>query len=75
MPLTVFPPGTEVRIGKLDAIINQVCVQGKELTVTYQIVWWDDMTRKCEWVADFEVFRHTTIEPPPSLEMGFHLCR
>lgn len=53
--MEIYPPGTEVLLGTLPAIINQVCIQGQQLTVTYQLVWWAGGNRKCEWVSSHEI--------------------
>lgn len=47
-------PGTFASVGKIRVLILQVCIDS-HLTDTYQVCWWDEMTRKTEWVTHDEI--------------------
>lgn len=67
MTLTVHPIGSEVVFGGLPAKVTGINIRGaKSDHVTYELVWWANGSRNCQWVEAVE------IQPPkPTLEIGF----
>jgi uncharacterized protein YodC (DUF2158 family) len=56
--LEVFPIGAKVTIdGDIPATIVAFEVRGDTdgRVVTYQCVWWDERTRKSEWITEGEI--------------------
>ena len=54
--LDLLKPGTKVMLaGEIEATITAVCLRGKALLLTYECAWWDDRTRRSDWVQSGEV--------------------
>lgn len=54
--LEVYEIGSEVIIdGDIPAVITAFEVRGKVGLITYQCAWWEDRTRKSEWLTENEV--------------------
>ena len=52
--LSVYDVGSEVTFGPgLKGHVTRISILSSK--VLYEIVWWDDKTRKCEWLEEFEV--------------------
>lgn len=52
----IIPVGSNVLIdGEIPAIIQAVEIRGKSHSLMYQCVWWDERTRKSEWVNPEEI--------------------
>ncbi len=57
--LQVTPIGTPVRFGgndgdRIPGVVNAICVREGD-HVTYEVVYWDGRTRKCEWMERREL--------------------
>lgn len=53
--MDVFEIGTEVLLdGKIPARITSINLRGTEHRITYEVTWWDERTRKSEWVDPLE---------------------
>jgi len=71
MTLEVFEIGSHVVIdGEIPAIVTAINVRGTEHRLQYEVTWWDERTRKSEWVEPFEIkpkdakTRTMTFKPP-----------
>lgn len=54
-----FPIGTRVVLdGEIPALITAINISGENLT--YQCVWWDERTRKSDWLVAAEIKRATS---------------
>lgn len=54
--MEVFEIGTEVVIDEnIPAHITAVCIKGVEHRLTYEVTWWDERARKCEWLDPWEI--------------------
>lgn len=66
-PLSVFAPGTQVKLGgEVEAMITGISI--REKGIMYECVWWNGRTREEKWVSDLEIdasFKRT-------LSIGFH---
>jgi hypothetical protein len=52
--MKVFKIGTKVKVGgDISAIIVGIAIYTS--SVDYKVVYWDDRTRKSEWVAESEI--------------------
>lgn len=59
--------GGEVAFDKIKARVSAIMIRGQ--TVSYELVWWEGTSRKCEWVNEFEVGGS---EEPNPLMIGFY---
>lgn len=66
--IEIIPPGESVQIASGMASIAQVCI-GMQNHVTYQCVWWENNTRKIEWLESFEILAFPNNEKQ---DIGFH---
>lgn len=56
MTIEVIEIGSEITIDNdIPAIVTAVEIRGSEHLLTYQVTWWDERTRKSEWVTPQEV--------------------
>lgn len=54
--MEVYEIGTAVLIdGDIPATITALNIRGLEHRVTYEVMWWDERTRKTEWLDPFEI--------------------
>jgi hypothetical protein len=55
MEIEVLAIGTEVTIdGEIPATIRGICIRS-ESNITYECVWWDERSRKIEWLTVDEI--------------------
>lgn len=69
--MEVFKPGTQVKLGSIHGVVNQVSITGKSLHVEYEVVWWNEGQRVIQWLHDHEVQWDEVSE---TIEIGFHAC-
>jgi hypothetical protein len=62
----VYAPGTQVSLGNIEAVVNQVCISSGP-RIEYEVVWWNGPTRTLAWVEAHEI----TSSESPSLRIGF----
>lgn len=56
LAMEVIEIGSDVTIDNdIPAIVTALEVRGAEHLLTYQVTWWDERTRKVEWVTPREV--------------------
>lgn len=56
MTMEVIEIGSEVTIDNdIPAVVTALEIRGAEHLLTYQVTWWDERTRKSEWVTPREV--------------------
>jgi hypothetical protein len=66
--ITIYRPGTEVLInGTIQAWIKTASIQ--ENGITYNVVWWDNLSRQEEWLMECE-FEPTNGDD--KVEIGFY---
>ena len=71
--MKVLGIGNKVKIGtgtrNIPAEITAVCIRGKAKHITYEVSWYHEGNRKCEWLNEFEI----DFEPYNSheLDIGF----
>lgn len=56
--IEVFELNSEVLIdGEIPAVITAISIRpaGQGVRVSYEVTWWDERTRKCEWVEPYEI--------------------
>lgn len=54
--IEVYEIGSQVVIdGEIPAIVTAISVRGIEHRLQYEVTWWDERTRKSEWVEPFEI--------------------
>lgn len=56
--IEVFELNSEVLIdGEIPAFITAISIRpaGEGVRVSYEVTWWDERTRKCEWVEPYEI--------------------
>ena len=54
--ITVFEIGSKVLLdGEIPATVTAISIRGIEHRLTYEVMWWDERTRKSEWVDPFEI--------------------
>ena len=68
--MKLYRPGTRVLLaGEIPGAINQVCIAGEKLHVTYEIEWWDKHTRHAAW---FQPHAFTADVGTRGQVIGFH---
>ena len=54
--IEIIPIGSKVFLGgEILATVQAVEIRGEPPSLTYQCVWWDERTRKSEWVRPDEI--------------------
>jgi hypothetical protein len=54
--LQVLEIGSQVLIdGDIPATITAINIRGLEHRLTYEVTWWDERTRRTEWLDPFEI--------------------
>jgi len=56
--IEVFELSSHVLIdGEIPAVITGISLRAAEnsVRVSYEVTWWDERSRKCEWVEPFEI--------------------
>jgi len=56
--IQVFELGSHVVVdGEIPAVITAVSIRPAQnsVRVSYEVTWWDERSRKCEWVEPFEI--------------------
>jgi hypothetical protein len=54
--MEVFEIGSQVVIdGEIPATITGINIRGIEHRLQYEVTWWDERTRRSEWVEPFEI--------------------
>ena len=54
--MSVLEIGSKVLLdGEIPATVTAINVRGVEHRLTYEVTWWDERTRKSEWVDPFEI--------------------
>jgi hypothetical protein len=54
--ITVLEVGSKVILdGDIPATVTALNIRGIEHRLTYEVTWWDERTRKSEWVDPFEI--------------------
>lgn len=52
--LWVYPPGSKVMLGSVEALVTGVTIRGHG-HVVYEVNWWDGPTHACKWLDALEV--------------------
>ncbi len=66
-PPVVFAIGSKVKIdGDLTAVVLGVTMRSSG--VSYEVVWWEERSRRSEWLYDFEV---SAVKGSKTMEVGF----
>ena len=56
MDIEVYEIGSQVTIdGDIPATVTAINIRGMEHRLQYEVTWWDERTRKTEWVDPFEI--------------------
>ena len=68
MKMTIIEIGARIKIagGLIDAQVTAACIRSSR--VTYECVWWDGNTRKCEWLDAVEL---SATEQTNIVKIGF----
>ena len=54
--MEVYEIGAQVMLdGNIPATVTAINIRGVEHRLTYEVTWWDERNRKCEWVDPFEI--------------------
>lgn len=64
--IEVYAIGSDVVIdGDIPAVITAFEVRGKVGLITYQCAWWEERSRKSEWLTEDEIKPKETIRKIP----------
>lgn len=66
--ILAYRPGTYASIGVIRVLILKACIDDN-FNITYEVCWWDGMSRKTEWVIGAEI----TETEKDSINIGFNI--